>query len=145
MQISLCHPSYQAFFTQCPIRAPAAVVIAAFPRCQHLLQWRINIKFHSPGGTTMLFQHQFPTRARVQIATLSSNSLRQTAHSHRASVQQAAKLVASILRVAKVTADLAESNGSLPPLYDSHHLQADPGISSGTLRSVIEYGLPLPF
>jgi len=29
---------------------------------------------------------------------------------------------------------------------DSHHLQADcqTGISSGTLRSVIEYGLPLP-
>jgi len=30
-------------------------------------------------------------------------------------------------------------------VYDSHHLQADcqePGISSGTLRSVIEYGLP---
>jgi len=31
---------------------------------------------------------------------------------------------------------------------DSHHLQADvprTGISSETLRSVIEYGLPLPF
>jgi len=86
--------------------------------------------------------HAFPTPVSDQGP---SNSLRQTAHSHRASVHQAAKLVASILRVAKVTADLAESNGSLPPLYDSHHLQADPGISSGTLRSVIEYGLPLPF
>jgi len=34
-------------------------------------------------------------------------------------------------------------------VYDSHHPQAvcqEPaGISSGTLRSVIEYGLPLPF
>jgi len=34
-------------------------------------------------------------------------------------------------------------------VYDSRHLQADclprTGISSGTLRSVIEYGLPLPF
>ena len=34
-------------------------------------------------------------------------------------------------------------------VYDSGHLQADcqePGsISSGTLRSVVEYGLPLPF
>jgi len=34
-------------------------------------------------------------------------------------------------------------------VYDSHHLQADSreqtGISSGTLRSVVEYGLPLPF
>ena len=32
-----------------------------------------------------------------------------------ASVHQAAKLVAALLRVAGVTAGLAESNGSLPP------------------------------
>ena len=38
-----------------------------------------------------------------------------TVHTHRASVHQAAKLVAAILRVARVTAGLAESNGSLPP------------------------------
>jgi len=54
--------------------------------------------------------------ARVQIAaaTLSGNSLRQTVHAHRASVHQAAKLVAALLRVVK-TEDLTESNGSLPP------------------------------
>ena len=40
--------------------------------------------------------------------------LRQTFHTHRASVHQAAKLVAALLSVAGVTADLAESNGSLP-------------------------------
>jgi len=34
---------------------------------------------------------------------------------HCASVYQAAKLVAALLRVAGVTAGLAESNGSLPP------------------------------
>jgi len=34
---------------------------------------------------------------------------------HRVSVHQAAKLVAALLRVAGVTAGLAESNGSLPP------------------------------
>jgi len=39
---------------------------------------------------------------------------RQTVHTHCASVHQAAKLVAALLRVAGVTADLAESNGSLP-------------------------------
>jgi len=45
----------------------------------------------------------------------SGNSLRQTVHTHRASVHQAAKLVAALLRVARVTAALAESNGcSLP-------------------------------
>ena len=44
----------------------------------------------------------------------SDNSLRQTVHTHRASVHQAAKLVAALLRVAGVTAGL-ESNGSLPP------------------------------
>ena len=56
-------------------------------------------------------------RARVQIAvaTLSGNSLRQTVHTHCASVHQAAKLVAALLRVAGVTASLEESNGSLPP------------------------------
>jgi len=42
------------------------------------------------------------------------NSLRQTVHTHCASVHQAAKLVAALFRVAGVTAVLAESNGSLP-------------------------------
>jgi len=55
-------------------------------------------------------------RARVQItvATLSGNSLRQSVHTHCASVHQAVKLVAVLLRVAGVTAGLAENNGSLP-------------------------------
>jgi len=35
------------------------------------------------------------------------NSLRQTVHINRASVHEAAKLVAALLRVARVTADLA--------------------------------------
>ena len=45
----------------------------------------------------------------------SCNSLRQTVHTHRASVYQAAKLAAALLRVARVTAGMAESNGSLQP------------------------------
>ena len=53
---------------------------------------------------------------QIAVATLSGNSLRQTlrqtVHTHCA---QAAKLVAALLRVAEVTAGLAESNGSLPP------------------------------
>jgi len=55
-------------------------------------------------------------RARVQIAvaTLSGNSLRQTVHTHRASVHHAAKLVAALLRVARVTVGMLESNSSLP-------------------------------
>jgi len=44
-----------------------------------------------------------------------SHDLRQTAHTHCAFVHQAAKLVTALLRVARVTAGLAESNGSLPP------------------------------
>ena len=53
----------------------------------------------------------------MQIAAtmLLGNSLRQTVHTHHVSVHQAAKLVAALLRVARVTAGLAESNGSLPP------------------------------
>ena len=46
---------------------------------------------------------------------VSCNSVGQTVHTHRASVHQVAKLVAVLLRVAGVTAGLAESNGSLPP------------------------------
>ena len=52
---------------------------------------------------------------QIAAATLSGNSLRQTVHTRRASVHQAAKLIAALLRVARVTAGLAESNGSLPP------------------------------
>ena len=43
----------------------------------------------------------------MAAVTLSGNSLRQSVHTHRASVHQAAKLIAALLRVAEVTADLA--------------------------------------
>ena len=52
---------------------------------------------------------------QIAAATLSGNSLRQTVYIDRSSVHQAAKLVAVFLRVARVTAGLAKSNGSLPP------------------------------
>ena len=42
-------------------------------------------------------------------------SRKQTVYTHCASVHQAAKSVAVLLRVAGVTAGLVESNGSLPP------------------------------
>ena len=82
---------------------------------------------------------------------LSGNSLRQTVHTHCASVHQAAKLIAALLRVAGVTAGLVESNGSLPAglwLTSPAGWLPRTGISSGNyaqLRSVIEYGLPLPY
>ena len=53
--------------------------------------------------------------AELRHRRLSGNSLRQTVHTHGAFVHQAAKFVAALLRVAGVTAGLAESNGSLPP------------------------------
>jgi len=89
-------------------------------------------------------------KARVPIvaATLSGNSLRQTVHTHCASVHQGAKLAAALLRVAGVTAGLAENNGSLPPslwLTSPARWLPRTGISCGTLRSVIEYGLGLLF
>ena len=45
---------------------------------------------------------------QIAVATLSGNSLRQTVHIRRS--HQAAKLVAALLRVAAVTAGLAESS-----------------------------------
>ena len=85
-------------------------------------------------------------KVRVQIAAA---NLRQTVHTRRGSVHQAAKFVAALalLRVAEVTAGLAESNGSLPPglwLTSPAGWLPRTGISSGTLRSAVEYGLPLP-
>ena len=78
----------------------------------------------------------------IAAVTLSGNSLRQTVHAYRASVYQAAKLVAALLRVAGVTAGLAESIGSLPSgLWPAGWLPRT-GISSRTLCLVIEYGLP---
>ena len=56
------------------------------------------------------------------------------------------KMVAALLRVAGVTAGRAESNGSLPPglwLTSPTGWLLRTGTSSGTLHSVIEYGLPL--
>jgi len=52
---------------------------------------------------------------QIAAATLSGNSLKQTVHTHRASAHQAAKLVEALSRLARVTAGLAESNGSLSP------------------------------
>jgi len=78
---------------------------------------------------------------------LSGNRLRHTVHTHRAFVHQAAKLAAALLRVARVTAGLAESNGCvLQGLWLTSPAGWLPrtGISSGTLRSAVKYGLPLP-
>ena len=50
---------------------------------------------------------------RCQVTVL--GKLFTVVNTNRASVHQAAKLVAALLRVAGVTAGLAESNGSLPP------------------------------
>ena len=113
-------------------------------QCEH---WNQFWKFTLPSGQRAGLRRR---RAWVQIAaaTMSGNCLRQTVHTHRASVRQAAKLVAALLRVAGVTAGLAESNGNLPPglwLTSRAGWLSTTGISSGTLRSVIEYGLTLPF
>jgi len=77
-------------------------------------RWAYSITLPSPHEAFVRYN---TTRDAVQIAaaTLSGNSLRQTVHTHCASVHQAAKLVAALLRVAGVTAGLAESSGSLPP------------------------------
>ena len=64
-------------------------------------------------------------RVHIAVAMLSGNSLRQTVHTHRASVHQAAKLIAALLRVGRVTASLAESMAAYRRVYDSRHLQAD--------------------
>ena len=61
---------------------------------------------------------------QIEVATLSGISLRQTVHTHRASVHQAAKLVAALLMVAGITASLRQVMAAYRRVYDSHHLQA---------------------
>ena len=61
---------------------------------------------------------------------------------------EAVKLVAALVRVARITAGLAGSNGSLPSgiwLTSPASWLPRTGISSRTLRSAIDYGLPLLF
>jgi len=59
---------------------------------------------------------EFKLQSRRCRVTVSGTPIVHThVHTHRASVHQAAKLVADLLRVVVVTAGLAESNGSLPP------------------------------
>ena len=84
---------------------------------------------------------------QIAVAMLSGNSLRQTVHTHCASVHQAAKFVAALLMVAVVTAGLVESKGSLPlGLWLTLPAGWLPRteISSRALRSEIEYGPLLP-
>jgi len=78
---------------------------------------RTFIAATSRGYGPLIGSHSMRSGASVQIAaaTLSGNSLRQTVHTHFASVHQAAKLVAALLRVARVTKGPAQSNGSLSP------------------------------
>jgi len=89
----------------------------------------LNILPHLKGGSVAewlaCWTQAQKARVQIAVATLSGNSLRQTVHTHCVSVHQAAKLVAALLRVAGVTAGLAETNGSLRRVYESHHLQAD--------------------
>ena len=65
--------------------------------------------------STTLVAEWLACMTQAQKGPGSNRSLRQTVNTHCASVHQAAKLVAVLLRVAGVTAGLAESNGSLPP------------------------------
>ena len=58
------------------------------------------------------------------VATLSGNSLRQTVHTHCASVYQAAKLVAALLRVAGELQAWQKVMAAYCRVYDSRHLQA---------------------
>jgi len=59
--------------------------------------------------------HDFIHIVYTGSSNRSRDAVGQIVHTHRASVHQAAKLVAALLRVARVTAGLAESNGSLTP------------------------------
>ena len=111
-----------------------------FTRAAHVWGWLGNrmVSVLNWGAEGPGFKSQ-PRRCRVTV-------LDTTVHTHRACVHQTVKLVAALLRVARVTASLTESNGSLPSglwLTSPAGWLPRTGISSRALRSVIKYGLPL--
>ena len=75
----------------------------------------INFYIVEPKYCFILMYTRGLTAVIKRICYVMDNSRRQTVHTRRASVHQAAKLVAARLRVARVTAGLAESNGTVPP------------------------------
>ena len=59
---------------------------------------------------------------QIAVATLSGNSLRQTVHTRRSSVHQAARLVAALLRIARAWRKVM---AAYRRVYDSRYLHAD--------------------
>jgi len=80
----------------------------------------VSIPTHKTNSYTEL-QYQ----VQIAVPTLPGNSLRQTVHTHRASLHQTAKLVAALLRVAGLTAGLGKVMAAYRRVYESRHLQAD--------------------
>ena len=83
----------------------------------------------------------------IAVATLSGNSLRQTVHTHCASVHRAAKLVAALLRVAGGNCGPGGKYWQPTAGHKTHvtcRLNAKNRDQLRSLRSVIEYGLALP-
>ena len=102
---------------------------------QGTLQWVGTEWYTSTVGTVQVLQvldKDYPWFEGGSVAEWLACTQAQPVHTNCASVHQAAKLVAA----------LAESNGSLPPglrLTSRAGWLPSTGISSGTLRSVIEY------
>ena len=85
-------------------------------QCEYaILQTRLAKTGGTSHITVCIFLGEFNAQLGSGFKLQSRRCLRQTVHTHRASVHQAAKLVAALVMVAGVTVGLVESNGSLPP------------------------------
>jgi len=75
-------------------------VIFIIYRQSWLAEWKCSYNLFelSISLTCLLWTYVWHGGGLITAATLSGNSLRQTFHTHRASVHQAAKLVAALLR-----------------------------------------------
>ena len=142
-------------------------VIPRLQNCEHSLysdwnchsgkhwRWRLhaeNSHVHQTETSSNVFSICVHSR-RTKLCTInySANAQicsRNHAESGRHFTTAYPELVAALLRVVGVTAGLAESSGSLLSglwLTSPAGWQPRTGISSGTLCSVIEHGLRLPF
>jgi len=103
----------------------SCVVSVAWPRV-----WYCLMAWHLCQGASVAEWLACWTQAQKgpssnRAATLSGDSLRQTVRTHRASVHQAAKLVAALLRVAGQLQAWRKVMAAYCQVYDSRHLQAD--------------------
>ena len=100
------HVNYYLLHCESTMVALITFLLGYFTKIRSV-KWLLRLGHSQKGGSVAewlaCWTQAQKGRVQIAVATLSGNSLRQTVHTHCASVHQAAKLVAALLRVAGVS------------------------------------------